>query len=356
MASEGNASCYTGNCSNHGNSSYGNETIATVQGRLSPSHGDEIKLTFQVLIAICGVVGNLLAIIVLQRMRKKKHAGNFFVQNLALADLGILTVVFTFATIKDKSRSHWPLGEIACRYLYPLLDIFHGASVWFVAVIALSRYRTAIAGKSSLGQSKWRQILQRPKAVSFGVWLLSFLVFCLPLYFYMEYRELPNGEKRCVVAWPSAWVQSFYMGGVLTFCSYIFPLLSISFSYIRISHLIRKTSLIAKETRQSSHYCEMEQKSISAESRVSNSRYKHSKFARRIVTPLVIVFAVTMLPLNVIRVALIIWPTIVQQTYYHILFFVTSVFVMLNSSVNPLIYAIVSNNFREGIVNLCLRR
>lgn len=355
MASEVNASCYTGNCSIHGNSSYGNETIATVQGRL-PSRGDEIKLAFQVLIAMSGVVGNLLAIIVLQKLGRKKQAGNLFVQNLALADLGILTVMFMLAIIKDKSPIHWPLGEIGCRYFYPLPEIFHGASVWFVAVIALTRYRTAIAGKSPLGQNKWRRILQRPKAVSSGVWLLSFLVFCLPLYFFMEYLELPNGEKRCFIAWPSVWVQSFYVAGVLTFCSYIFPLLIISFSYLRISNLIRKSSLIAKETRRSSHYSEIEQKSISAESRVSNARLKHSKFAKRIVTPLVIVFAVTMLPLNAFRVASIIWPAIVRQTYYHILFFVISVFVMLNSSVNPLIYAIVSNNFRKGITNLCLRR
>lgn len=349
----------SGNCSS-GNSSgsgvpSGNETSTQLPDKEQTNlQAEGLRLALQVLLAFIGLIGNVSVIVVMRRLRKKKHTGNFYVQNLAVADLGILTVLFPLAIIKEKIPSNWPFGEFACRYLCPLAEIFYGASVWFVTVIALTRYRKVVTGPSLLGQNMIKRILQGPKVFACGVWLLSFLVFSFPPYFFVTYRELPNHEgKLCYVQWPSPKMQSFYMGGVLTFFSFILPLLIMTLSYLRISHLIRESGLIAKDTPRPSTHEETEDKSLTSEAKVSRARLKHDKFARRIVPPLVLLFTATMLPLSIFRLATVIWPDIVEEQYFKTLFYVISVFVMLNSSVNPMIYAAVSKDFRKEIENLC---
>jgi len=84
--------------------------------------------------------GNVLVVIVISKLRKKKQPTDFYVQKLAIADLGILTFAFSLGVIKEKAPFNWVFGEFACRYLYAAPEMFHGASVWFIAIIAMERY------------------------------------------------------------------------------------------------------------------------------------------------------------------------------------------------------------------------
>ena len=49
--------------------------------------------------------------------------------------------------------------------------------------------------------------------------------------------------------WPQ-WTTGLYLGGVLTFFTYILPLGVISFTYFRISRNINRSSLFIKAMRQ----------------------------------------------------------------------------------------------------------
>jgi len=88
---------------------------------------------------------------------------------------------------------------------------------------------------------------------------------------------------------------------------------------------------------------------------VKSARLKHNKRAKRILTPLVVVFAVTMLPLSILRVTIVFWPEIIGKEYYSNLIYTVFVFAIVNSSANPVIYSVVSRDFREGIKNLSCR-
>ena len=48
---------------------------------------------------------------------------------------------------------------------------------------------------------------------------------------------------------------------------------------------------------------------------VKSARLKHNKRAKRILTPLVVVIAVTMLPLSILRVTIVLWPEIIGKEY-----------------------------------------
>ena len=84
---------------------------------------------------------------------------------------------------------------------------------------------------------------------------------------------------------------------------------------------------------------------------IKSARLNQNNRAKKILTPLVLVFALTMLPLNTIRFAVVLRPTLSEKDFYPSLLFIVSVFVLLNSSSNPVIYSVVSRDFRRRVNN-----
>ena len=209
------------------------------------------KLTFEVLIALFGVTGNVLVVVVISKLGKKKQPTDFYVQNLAIADLKILKLTFSLGVNKEKAPFKWPFGEFPCRYLYAVPEIFYGASVWFIAIIAIERYSKVVTATVLVknSQNKIKTSLQRARAVAVFVWAMSFLILCLPIYFVLEHKEFSNGGRMCGPFWPQ-WALGLYLGGVLTFFTYVLPLAVISFTYLRMSRKINRSSLFIKAMRQ----------------------------------------------------------------------------------------------------------
>ena len=330
----------------NGNVSVANNSVANLESSLV----DELKLSFQLLIALLGIVGNVLVFVVIRGLKHKKSTTDVYVQNLAIADLGILLLAFPLVAIRERMPFSWPFGEFACLYLYPIPDMFQGASVWCIAVIAIDRYRKILTPRKH-SQNRRRILLKRSKIVATFVWVISFLIFSLPLHFVVEYRELPNQGKWCGPVWPSwdsAWVLARTYMGLLTIFSYIVPLVVISWTYLAISRTIHRSNTIIKALKRG---VANDGKDCCSRT-IKNVRLRQNKRAKKILTPIVLVFAVTMLPLNTLRLTIAAWTTIATQDYYEHLLYVISVFAMLNSSANPVIYSIASKNFRRGIKSL----
>ena len=307
-------------------------------------HSEIWQLTFQVVIALCGVIGNILVIIVITGLGKKKKPADFYVQNLAIADLGTLLLTFPLAAIKEKAPYNWPFGEFICLYLYPVPEIFYGASVWFIAVIAIERYR--IIASADLTCQYRNIFLKKAKIVAACVWGTSFLIFCLPLYFVVEYFEFPNGA--CGPVW-HPWVLARVYIVSLTLFSYVLPIASISFTYLAISRAIDQNSVFIKAVQKQIHDVVARNRLCSSLTNIKSLRLKQNRRAKKILTPLVLVFALTMLPINIFRLIMVFWPTIAAREYYQNMLYVITVFVILNSTANPVIYYKVSENFRKGI-------
>ena len=75
-----------------------------------------------------------------------------------------LTFTFSLGVIKDKAPFNWPFGEFVCRYLYLIPEIFYGASVWYITVIAIDRYLKVVTVKNI--RHKVNTSLQRARAVA----------------------------------------------------------------------------------------------------------------------------------------------------------------------------------------------
>ena len=330
------------------NFSLANDSLTSFEEKKMPS-GEILKLAVQVLIAFIGAIGNIFVTIVIGRLGRKKKQVDFYVQSLAIADLGTLLLTFPLAAIKEKLPLNWPFGEFACLYLSPVPEIFYGASVWCITVIAKERYRSTFTMRAP-ALNKNSISLKRAKTITAFVWVISFLIFSLPVYFVVEYHERPNGDKWCGPVWPS-WDRELVLArvyiGLLTLFSYFLPLIFVSFTYFTISRAINKSNLFIKAMKRGNMVM------VGGQSNVGRSvRLKHNKRVKKILTPVVLVFAVTMLPLNVLRLIIVVWPAIAAQKYYENLLYAVSVFIIANSSSNPVIYSVVSSDFRRAIRSL----
>ena len=339
--------CTVRHCGAEPNVSLANDSVA-----MTMSLVESLKLGLEVLIALFGVVGNFLVTVVICRMRKKKPT-DLYLLNLAIADLGFLLLTFPLGVIKEKLPLNWPLGEFTCLYLYPIPEIFYGSSVCCITIIAIHRYLKIVTLK--LKRDSRKTSLRNSKVVIGFIWVISFFVLCLPLYFVVEYHELSNGLASCDPVWPSwdvSWILPRFYVGLITVFYYILPLFLIALTYIRIGRKINYSSKFIKDMKMQHSIIVADDGKVVSLSKMELQHLHQNRRIKKILTPVVAVFAVTMLPLSMLRIAFIWWPVITTQTYYKHLLFIVVVFVEINSSSNPLIYSLVSKDFRKRLKEL----
>lgn len=321
------------------------------------------KLSIYTTCALFGVIGNLLVIIILKKLKgKKTRMTDFFLINLAVADLGYLLLTFPMGAARERAPHGWPFGKFVCLYLQPFAEIFHGASVWFIAITAVERYRKIAASNPKLHGAKKRASLKRAGIVATSTWVASFMMFALPLYFVVDYRKLPDGGTVCGPVWP-AWDKNLvlarlYIVACLTLLSYILPLAVISWTFLAVSLKLNESSKFIKSMKSGDK--ENETANLDDCSAITSGKHAirvvQNIRAKRILTPVVLAFTLLMLPLSLLRLCVVFWPAIINHTFYNNLFFTVAVCAIVNSSVNPVIYSMVRHDFRRQLMRIMRRK
>lgn len=310
-----------------------------------------LRLTFEVFLASLGVAGNVIVCLVITFQPQMHTVINYFIRNLAIADLGILLVSFPLAVIKEQDPSHWPLGEFICRYVVPLGDIFYGVSVWSITFIAIDRYRAIVCGvlpkrnTAAFRSARW---------MISGVWMLSFLIIPLPLYFVMEFTDFRPAFDvvDCSPNWPNREgddeMRQIYNIGIIIFW-YVLPLAIVVGTFCSISRKLRASTKFNKSIREESSETE--------EPRTTRKRLRErqNSKAKKLLTPVVVVFAITMLPYNVFRFVVLYWEGITEHRYLWVYYNVCVLCIIANSSANFFIYSLVSDEFRQSFKRLFCR-
>lgn len=305
-----------------------------------------LQVTLWSTVVLLGIIGNLLVCTIILGLPKMKTPMNNYLLSLAIADLGVLTLLFPINVIHHIFAVGWVLGKFFCLYLFPTLEIFFGASIWSITTIAIERYR------SICGANRYRiksRSQMRTKLAIIGVWLASFLVSSVPVYPMMAYSPDP---PTCYQIWPDAkGKNAVYLAYSLALVVlwYIVPLAVIAFTYIKIKKRVRESVVF----RNSMSITDDDKAGILSPSSQSKKRQEkqslnQSNKTRRILTPLVILFCVTMLPLNVIRTVILFAPKFLSNPYFDLIFGQVIFFVVINSSVNPVVYYITSKEFKDA--------
>lgn len=311
---------------------------------LEPKVAQVFRLCFSALICSSGIMGNVLVCIITLCNRKAKFSVNYYVLNLAIADLGALIVCYPLTLVKAAAPLNWPLGKFFCKVLYPLSDIFYGASIGSIVAIAIDRYGAIVHSLRP------RQSLQAAKRAILLVWILAFVGIVLPLLFVMTYTEgrPVKGNVDCTPHWPG-WLQfALYVCSQALFW-YVLPLCIILWAYRKIAAKINESKTLHKSLK------EEYKPSINRKPNNSkdNKKVDPNTKALKILVPIVVVFAVTMLPFHVYRVCQVFIKNFYNLLEYPWLVYnFGTIFLLTNSSANPLIYSLVSKDFRRNFKRL----
>ncbi|XP_069483285.1 prostaglandin E2 receptor EP4 subtype [Ambystoma mexicanum] len=115
----------------------------TVQSLISlgPAPGASKSLTIPAVMFIIGVVGNLIAIVVLCKSRKEQKETTFYtlVCGLALTDL-LGTCLVSPVTIATYVQQRWPGGEELCEYSSFILLFFGLSGLSIICAMSIERY------------------------------------------------------------------------------------------------------------------------------------------------------------------------------------------------------------------------
>ncbi|XP_058448036.1 trissin receptor isoform X2 [Malaya genurostris] len=357
-----------------------------------------IFITLYSLVFCCCFFGNLLVILVVTMSRRLRSITNFFLANLAVADLcvGVFCVMQNLTIYLIES---WVFGDFLCKMYQFVHSLSYTASIFILVVICMERYFAIIHPITC------KQILtsRRLRLVIVAVWITS-AVYSVPKFIFV--RTITNNlgndqlETICIIDRKAFNSELF---DIINFALlYLLPLLVMTVLYSRIAIALWKSSRglerhIALQNTTSSNYSAnynrkpsqkyekraagVTESQVSVESdkvvvttwrsqnsfhqrhgtqltqmsHSSNNVLRARRGVIRMLMVVVLTFALCNLPFHA-RKMWQYWSTDYRgDSNFNALFTpLTFLVTYFNSGVNPLLYAFLSRNFRKGMRELLL--
>ena len=320
-------------------------SMNTVDYITEPAIVVAIRVSLEVLIAFLGVIENALVCAVILCFARMHTSNNYYVLNASIADLGLLLITFPLFLTKERAHDNWPFGELICRVAAPISDIFQGVSFWSITAIAVSRFRAICSNDQLLPYHRAKE-LKKVKWVCFSIWLLSFVFIVIPVLLITEYVEYEEGHL-CLASWnrwPKMFKQIYHTSRPLL--TYALPLTTIIFCYVKIALRIGRSSdfhrkLKSNLTLPSMVHAEKEQ--LKQNSKITDTLY-----------PMVVIFAITTLPLNAMRAIVVIKGAgfLVSNRYFWIVFNISRITLISHAAINPMLYGFCNRRFREALQSM----
>eukprot|EP00058_Branchiostoma_floridae_P009316 XP_002594804.1 hypothetical protein BRAFLDRAFT_61467 [Branchiostoma floridae] len=285
-------------------------------------------LAYLSILLLC-VVGNLLVIVVVVWNRNMRTVTNFFITNLAVADLlvGVFCLPFNLA---DNILTSWPFGEAMCKVFLSVQVLSVSASVFTLVAIAVDRYYAVVHPTSPrLTQTAVLYILGTVWIVAAATSAPQGLVLTSVTY---EGVYTADGQvlTACEEIWPGDHFKIGYSLGLFAMC-YVFPLFIIALLYVKVGLTIWNRSKPG-----------------------NNQKTQKKLHVIRMLLVVVVVFALSWLPLYILTIvsAFVEFTDDVTIVTYHYVFPVVRWMAFFNCGVNPVIYGYYNKNFQKGFYQL----
>ncbi|XP_066304412.1 neuropeptide FF receptor 1-like [Branchiostoma lanceolatum] len=209
----------------------GNLTNATsVKWDVVPFFKHDLAVTTVFVCAYAAVcllclAGNVTVCCLVAQNRKLHTVTNFFILNLAVADL-MIAVFCMPITLVNNIVTVWVFGDVVCKLTPFIQGLSVGASVFTLVAIATDRYVAIVRAPN--GRIRERQAV----VIIVVVWVLAALIVA-PHAVVMETIPHPYAQgDACQEAWPA---QSYRMAYtvVLFLLLFVAPLLAVAFMYTK---------------------------------------------------------------------------------------------------------------------------
>uniref|UniRef100_A0A1A8MTY6 Neuropeptide Y receptor type 2 n=1 Tax=Nothobranchius pienaari TaxID=704102 RepID=A0A1A8MTY6_9TELE len=282
-------------------------------------------------IIVLGVLGNSLVIYVIYRFKTLRTVTNFFIANLAVADLLVNTLCLPF-TLVYTLQGEWKFGSTLCFLLPFAQGLAVHVSTLTLNVIALDRHRCIV----------YHLETRMRKDVCFGVialtWVLSG-VLASPLAIFREYGSftLEPGHtiQVCTEKWPGKNTDGTLYSISMLILQYFLPLSIISFAYARIWSKLRGHVSPAENGGTSS---------------AGSERHRRRRKTTKMLVTMVVVFAVSWLPFHAFQLATDIDSTVLDMRDFRLLYTLFHVVAMCSTFANPLLYGWMNRNYRAAFL------
>lgn len=275
-------------------------------------------------IILFGVTGNSMVIYVIYRFRNLRTVTNFFIVNLAVADLLINMLCLPF-TLAYTLYGEWKFGQVLCFMLPCAQGMAVYVSTITMNVIALDRYRSIVNHMET----------KMSKNVCMVVIVLTWAVSALlasPLAIFREYETLdllPGAAIQvCAERWPENTVNASIYSISALLVQYGLPLAVISVAYIRIWDKLKKT----RGGR--------------------NDRHQRRRKTTKMLLLMVVVFAVCWLPFHAFQLAVDIDSSVSSMKDFKLLFTVFHIIAMCSTFANPILYGWMNTNYRMAFLSM----
>ncbi|XP_033611290.1 cardioacceleratory peptide receptor-like [Cryptotermes secundus] len=178
------------------------------------------------------VLGNASVLLALFMSKKRKSRMNFFIMQLALADLfvGLISVM---TDIIWRITVAWNAGNVACKLIRFLQCVVTYSSTYVLVALSIDRYDAVTHPMNFSGS--WR----RARLLVTVAWIIS-AVFSVPIV--VLYRETPiQGRLQCWIDFSEQWQWQLYMT-LVAVTLFVVPAVIISACYAIIVTTIWSTS------------------------------------------------------------------------------------------------------------------
>ncbi|XP_041432489.1 neurotensin receptor type 1 [Xenopus laevis] len=283
----------------------------------------------------------------LQNLQSTVH---YHLASLALSDLLILILSMPIELYNFIWVHHpWAFGNTVCKGYYFLRDACTYATALNIASLSVERYLAMchpFKAKSIMSRSRTK------KLISF-IWLAS-LLLASPMIFTMgQIYGLDTEHPNNIICTRIVEMSTFKtVIQVNAFLSFVFPMVVIS---VLNTIIANQLIIMVKQAHQENQVCTIGGQQTVLSMSIEPSRIQSLKHGVRVLRVVVIAFVVCWLPYHVRRLMFCYIPeemwTDELNDFYHYFYMMTNVLFYVSSTVNPILYNLVSANFRQIFVS-----
>uniref|UniRef100_A0AAV2K4H6 Galanin receptor type 1 n=1 Tax=Knipowitschia caucasica TaxID=637954 RepID=A0AAV2K4H6_KNICA len=333
-----------------------------------------ISLLIFALIFTLGVLGNTLVITVLARTKpgQPRSTTNIFILNLSVADLSYLLFCVPFQSTIYVLPT-WVLGAFICKFIHYFFTVSMLVSIFTLSAMSVDRYVAIVHARKSSS-------IRVARHAALGVlliWTLS-LAMASPVAHFQSIVEREDNNTYCWEVWPDQH-RKVYVLCTFVF-GYLLPLLLISVCYAKVlNHLHKKLKNGSKKSELSKRKTELDQTELDQfeldqseldqseldqteldQSELDQTELDQSELDQTeagqlpsspqtalTVLVVVVVFCLSWLPHHVVHLWVEFGSFPLNQASF-VFRMVAHSLAYSNSSVNPVIYAFLSENFRNS--------
>ncbi|XP_057326555.1 orexin/Hypocretin receptor type 1-like isoform X1 [Microplitis mediator] len=308
----------------------------------TPSIYDWILIFMHITVFIAGILGNSLVCIAVYRNRSMRTVTNYFLVNLAVADLMVIIFCLPSTVIWDVTET-WLLGETLCKILPYLQTVSVSVSILTLTFISIDRWYAICF------PLEFKSTTKRAKKCICCIWLFSFIFDIPDLIFLQVTPSLLKIESiyltRCERSW-SVKTEKIFNFIVFAFL-YFGPLLFMTYTYYQIIRVLRRSNIPGYKLSRRNKRIPLDTQGTTSTFNENHEGHLGSRRkAAKMLVVVVFIFALCYAPvhlLNILRYSINLPSndiTVACSLLAHWLCY-------LNSAINPVIYNFMSGKFRK---------